>query len=164
MASEADWALAAADTPAIDEGRNDSGAKSNAPLTSSSVTLAVIKMADNKVLDQSNYWKKSTITEEDHQAYHDFSWLIGNLMSIVPEVDFPTTHGSTVICFESHLIAGLRLPPSKFLVAIMNFLGCELAHFNLNVIAALSCFSMLCEYWLEIPPDTSLLWYFYSPV
>jgi hypothetical protein len=77
-------------------------------------------------------------------------------MSTVPEVDFPTTHGSTVVCFESHLIAGLGLPPSKFLVAIMNFLGCELVHFNPNVITTLSCFSMLCEYWLGISPDTSL--------
>jgi hypothetical protein len=76
-------------------------------------------------------------------------------MSTVPEVDFPTTHGSTVVCFESHLIAGLGLAPSKFLVAIMNFLGCELIHFNPNAIAALSCFSMLCECWLGIPPYNS---------
>jgi hypothetical protein len=126
------------------------------------VTLAVIKMTNNKVLEMSDYWKKSTITEADHQAYHDFSWLTGNLMSTVLEVDFPTTHGSTVVCFESHLIAGLHLPPSKFLVAIMNSLGCELVHFNTNANAALSYFSMLCECWLVIPLDTSLFWYFYS--
>jgi hypothetical protein len=107
--------------------------------------------------------KKSIINEADRQAYHDFGWLTGNLMSTVPEVDVPTTHDSTVICFESHLIAGLGIPLSKFLFAIMNFLGCELVHFNPNAIAALSCFSMLCECWLGIPPDTSLLWYFYSP-
>jgi hypothetical protein len=84
-------------------------------------------------------------------------------MSTVPEVDVPTTHGSTVVCFESHLIAGLCLPPIKFLIAIMNFLCCELVHFNPNAIIALSCFSMLCEWWLGIPPDTSLFWYSYSP-
>jgi hypothetical protein len=54
------------------------------------------------------------------------------------------------------LIAGLGLPPSKFLSSIMNFLGCELLHFNPNAIAALSRFAMLCEYWLGIAPDTSL--------
>jgi hypothetical protein len=84
-------------------------------------------------------------------------------MSAVPEVYFPTTHGFTVVCFESHLIAGLGLSPSKFLVAITNFLSCELVHFNPNDITALSCFSMLCECWLGIPLDTSLFWYFYSP-
>jgi hypothetical protein len=84
-------------------------------------------------------------------------------MSTVPEVDVPTTHDSTVVCFESHLIGRLGLPPNKFLVAIMNFLGCELVHFNPNDIVALSYFSMPCECWLGIPLDTSLFWYFYSP-
>jgi hypothetical protein len=72
MADEADRTLAAVDTPAIDEGRNNSRAESDAPMTSSSATLAVINMADNKVPKMSDYWKKSTITEADHQAYHDF--------------------------------------------------------------------------------------------
>jgi hypothetical protein len=44
----------------------------------------------------------------------------------------------------------------------MNFIGCELVHFIPNAIAVLSCFSMLCECWLGISPDTSLFWYFYS--
>jgi hypothetical protein len=151
MAGEADRTLTAADMPTIDEGRNDSGAESDAPTTSSSVTLAAIKMADNKVPEMSDYWKKSTIIEADRQAYHDFGWLTGDLISTVPEVDFPTTHGSIVVCFESHLIAGLGLSPSKFLVSIMNFLSYELVHFNPNAIATLSCFSMLCECWLGIP-------------
>jgi hypothetical protein len=162
MASEADRTLATANTPAVDEGRNDSGVESDAPVTSSSMTLPVIKMTDNKVPEMSDYWKKSIIIEADRQAYHDFGWLTGNLMSTVPEVDFPTTHGSTVVCFESHLIVGLGLPPSKFLVAIINFLGCELVHFNPNAIVALSSLFMLCECWLGIHPDTSLFWYFYS--
>jgi hypothetical protein len=63
---------------------------------------------------------------------------------------------STVVCFESHLITELGLLPSKFLVSILNFLGCELVHLNLNAIVALSCFTMLCECWLGIAPDISL--------
>jgi hypothetical protein len=60
------------------------------------------------------------------------------------------------------LIIGLGLLPSKFISAIMNFLGCELVHFNPNAIAALCFFVMLCECWLGIASDTSLFWYFYS--
>jgi hypothetical protein len=60
-------------------------------------------------------------------------------------------------------VCGLVLRPSKFLVSILNYIGCELVHLHLNTISALSCFSMLCEYWLGIPPDTSSFWYFYSP-
>jgi hypothetical protein len=70
---------------------------------------------------------------------------------------------STVDYFESHLTAGLGLPPSMFLVSIMNFLRCELVHLNLNAIIALSCLTVLCECWLGITPDTNLLWYFYYP-
>jgi hypothetical protein len=88
---------------------------------------------------------------------------MSNLISYVPEVDIPTTHDSIVVCFESHLVVGLGFPPSKFLVAIMNFLGCELVHLNPNAITALSYFTILCECWLGITPDTSLFWYFYSP-
>jgi hypothetical protein len=67
-----------------------------------------------------------------------------------------------VVCFKSHLVVGLSLPPNKFLVAIMNFLGCELVHFSPNVITALSYFTMLCEYWLGIALDTSLFLSFNS--
>jgi hypothetical protein len=111
----------------------------------------------------SNYWKKSTIIEVDCSSYHTIGWLGGKLEFYVPTVDIPTVDGSTVVCFESHLIAGLDLPPGKFLVAIMNFLGCELVHLNLNAIAALSYFTMLCKCWLGIASDTSLFWYFFPP-
>jgi hypothetical protein len=38
---------------------------------------------------------------------------------------YPTVDGTIVVCFESHLIAGLGIPLSKFLVAVMSHLGCE---------------------------------------
>jgi hypothetical protein len=113
--------------------------------TSSSPTLAITKMLDRKVYEMSDFFKKITISEEERLAYHSFGWLTGNLISMIPEVDVPTVHDSTTICFESYLIAGLGLPPSKFLSSIMNVLGCELVHFNPNAIAALSCLAMLYE-------------------
>jgi hypothetical protein len=81
MVGEVDQALHAANKPAVDEGKRDSGADSDTAATSSSVTLAAIKMVDKIILDMTDYWKKSSITEGDRQAYHDFSWLTGNLMS-----------------------------------------------------------------------------------
>jgi hypothetical protein len=98
----------------------------------------------------------------DHKVNHSDGWLTNDLESSISEVNVPTVDGSPIVCFESHLVAGLGLPPIKFLVAIMNFLGCELVHFNPNTIAALSCFSVLCECWLGIAPDTSLFCHFYS--
>jgi hypothetical protein len=57
MAGEADRTLVTADTLAVDEGRNDSIVESNAPVTSSSATLAIIRMRDNKAPDMADYWK-----------------------------------------------------------------------------------------------------------
>jgi hypothetical protein len=122
-------------------------------------------MEDRKVPEMSDFFKKkTTITKKKRLAYHRFGWLTGNLISTIPEVDAPTVHDSITIYFESYLIARLGLPPSKFLSSIMNFLGCELIHFNPNDIVALICFAILCECWLGIAPDTSLFWYFYSLV
>jgi hypothetical protein len=58
MAGEIDQTLVATDTPAIDEGRNDSRVESDALVTSSSSsssTHAVIKMVDNRVSEMSDY-------------------------------------------------------------------------------------------------------------
>jgi hypothetical protein len=145
MAGEADQ-----NPPVITElagggNKSDSRMESDAPATSSSATLAAIKMADNQIPEITDLWKKSNVSEANRQAYHNLGWLTGNLISSIPEVDVPTTHDSIVVCFESHLVAGLGLPPSKFFVPIMNFLGCELVHFNLNATTALSYFTMLCE-------------------
>jgi hypothetical protein len=84
-------------------------------------------------------------------------------ISFISEVDVPTIEGSTVLCFEYQLAAGLGLPPSKFLSSIMGYLGCSLVHLNANAVSALSSFVMLCECWLGIPSDTSLFWHYYSP-
>jgi hypothetical protein len=130
--------------------------ESPAPVTSSSATLAATKIADRKVPEMNDFFKKTTVTEEECLAYHSFGWLTSNLISTIPKVNVTTVHISTTICFESYLITRLGLPPSKFLSFIINFLGCELVHFNPNAITALSCFAMLCECWLEIVPDTSL--------
>jgi hypothetical protein len=78
-------------------------------------------------------------------------------------MDFPTIDRTNIVCFESHLMCGLGLPPSKFLVLVLSYIGCELVHLHLNIISVVSYSSMMCECWLGIPPDTSLLWYFYSP-
>jgi hypothetical protein len=130
-------------------------------VTSSSPTCGVIKMDDGEIPELVDFFKKTIVTEADRQTYHDLGWLSGNLISFIPEVDVPTVEGSTVLCFECQLAVGLGLPPSKFLSSVMSYLGCSLVHLNANVVSTLSSFTMLCECWLGIPPDTSLFWYYY---
>jgi hypothetical protein len=52
--------------------KSDSGVESTAPVTSSSPTLGAIKMADRKISEMSEFFKKTTVTDEEHHAYHDF--------------------------------------------------------------------------------------------
>jgi hypothetical protein len=145
-----------------DDSGYNSATESAAMVTSSSPTHGVIKMDDGEIPELADFFKKTIVTEADRQAYHDLGWLSGNLISFIPEVDVPTVEGSTVLCFECQLAAGLGLPPSKFLSSIMSYLGCSLVHLNANAVSALNSFVMLCECWLGIPLDTSLFWYYYS--
>jgi hypothetical protein len=132
-------------------------------VASSSPTRGTTKMVEGEIPELIDFFKKTTMTEDDHQAYHNRGWLTSNLVSFIPEVDVPTVEGSIILCFEPELADGLGLPPSKFLSSIMNYLECSLVHLNTNTVSALSSFVMLCECWLGIPPDTSLFWYYYSP-
>jgi hypothetical protein len=154
----------AAVNPSVDENtQSDSEAESTIMITSSSLTRGVSMMAKGEILELNDFFKKTSLSEEELQGYHRLGWLTGNVLSSIPEVNVLTVHGSSILCFESHLLAGLGLPPNKFLAAIMNYLGCSLVHFNANAIATLSSFVMLCECWLGIPLDSSMFWYYYSP-
>jgi hypothetical protein len=114
-------------------------------VASSSPTRRATKMVEGEIPELIDFFKKTTMTEDDHQAYHNRGWLTSNLVSFIPEVDVPTVEGSTIFCFEPELAAGLGLPPSKFLSSIMNYLECSLVHLNTNTVFALSSFVMLCE-------------------
>jgi hypothetical protein len=80
---------------------NDSRAESVVMVTSSSPTRGATKMADGKILELTDFFKKMTVTKDDRKAYHDRGWMPGNLLSFIPEVDVPTIDGSTILCFES---------------------------------------------------------------
>jgi hypothetical protein len=129
----------AAVNPSVDEKtQSDSEAESTIMITSSSLTRSVSMMAKGEILELIDFFKKTSLSEEELQGYYRLGWLTGNVLSSIPEVDVPTVHDPSILCFESYLLAGLGLPPSKFLAAIMNYLGCSLVHFNANAIAVLS--------------------------
>jgi hypothetical protein len=162
MAGETDQTLLTAGDTTATDAKTVSSAESDTIAVSSSSNVATEKIAEKDVPMLTDYWKKSIVTEADRATYHTVGWLSSGVESSISDLEFPTVDNTTIVCFESHLIAGLGLSPSKFLVSILNFLRCELVHLNQNVIAALNCFTMLCECWLAIPPDTNLFWYFYG--
>jgi hypothetical protein len=162
MASETDQTLHTTNDAAATNAKTISGAESDTMAASSSSNVATEKIANKDVPVLTDYWKKPSLTKANHYAYHATDWLSGGLESFIPDLEFPTVDNTTIVYFESHLVARLGLPPSKFLVSVLNFLRCELVHLNLNAIAVLSCFTMLCECWLGIAPNTILFWYYYS--
>jgi hypothetical protein len=133
-----------ANPPIGEDTRNDSRAESVTAMASSPTRGAAL-MAKGEILELSDFFKKTSMTDGESQAYLECGWLTNSVISSVPEVDVPTVDGSTVICFESHLVIELGLPPSKFLATIMGYLNYELFHFNPNSISTLSTFIMLCE-------------------
>jgi hypothetical protein len=121
--------------PSADDSGHDSGEES-AAMAASSPTRGATRMVAGEIPKLTDFFKKTTVIEDDHRAYHDCGWLIGNLVSFIPEVDIPTVVGSTIICFKSQLAAGVGLPPRKFLASIMNYLGCSLTPMSFHRLAA----------------------------
>jgi hypothetical protein len=131
--------------------------------SSTSSAMASQAIANKKVPLPCEYYKKPTVIDKDISTYHATGWLFGVPICSSTTLDFPTIDRINIVCFELHLMCGLGLPLSKFLVFVLNYIGCELVHLDLNANSTLICFSIVCECWLHIPPDTSLFWYFYSP-
>jgi hypothetical protein len=91
----------------------------------SSPTRGTALMAKGEIHELCNFFKKTSVTDKECQAYNDRGWLPSNVIFSIPEVDIPTVEGSTIVCVEPHLVAGLWLPPSKFLLTIMGYLNYE---------------------------------------
>jgi hypothetical protein len=125
--------------PSIDsDAGSDSGVESTAMITSSSLTRSTSLMAKGEIPELTDFFKGTTISEQQLQAFHNRGWLTANVISTIPEVDVPTVYGLTILCFMSYLLVRLGLLPSKFFATTMNYLDCSLVHFNANVLAVLS--------------------------
>jgi hypothetical protein len=85
-----------------DDSGHDSRAESTVMAASSSPTCGATRMVKG-----GDYRAHRLLQEDDRRAYHDHGWLTDNLVSFIPEVDVPTVEGSTIICFESQLSAGI---------------------------------------------------------
>jgi hypothetical protein len=81
--------------------------ESAAIVASSSPTRGATRMVKGEIPELTDFFKKTTVTEDDRWAYNDHGWLTDNLVSFIPEVDVPTVEGSTILCFESQLAAGI---------------------------------------------------------
>jgi hypothetical protein len=59
-----------ASSASADDSGHDSGAESTAMATSSP-TRGATRMAAREIPELTNFFKKTTVTEDDHRTYHD---------------------------------------------------------------------------------------------
>jgi hypothetical protein len=71
--------------------------ESTAMASSSSPTRGATKMVEGEIPELTDFFKKMTVTEDDHRAYHNHGWLTNNLIFFIPEVDVPTVESSTIL-------------------------------------------------------------------
>ncbi|CAL5028551.1 unnamed protein product [Urochloa decumbens] len=67
-----------------------------------------------------------------------------------------------VILSLNHIMCGLRVDASDFLVSVLNHYGIEWSHLTPNSITVLSIFTHLCEAYLGVPPTVEVFAHFYK--
>jgi hypothetical protein len=122
MASETHQTLLVIGNLIADEAKTASRAENDIAAASSPFNAAIEKMAKKDVLVMTNYWNKSSVTEADQSTYHSTGKLPDKVESFITDLEFSMVGNTTGVCIESQLAAGLGLPPSKFLIFVLNFL------------------------------------------
>jgi hypothetical protein len=80
--------------PSIDnDAGSDSAVESTAMITSSSLTRGTSLMVKGEIPDLTYFFKGTTVSEEQLQAFHNRGWLTANVISTIPEVVVPTVYG-----------------------------------------------------------------------
>jgi hypothetical protein len=90
MATESASNLPPTNPSIDDDAGGDSSAKSTTMMISSSPTRGASLMAKGEILELIDFFKRTSVTEEELQFYHHHGWLTGNVLSFIPEVDVPT--------------------------------------------------------------------------
>ncbi|KAF8731348.1 hypothetical protein HU200_016404 [Digitaria exilis] len=72
-----------------------------------------------------------------------------------------TLEDGFVILSLNHIMCGLRMDPSDFLVSVLAHYGIEWFHLTPNSITVLSIFAHLCEAYLGVPPMVEMFAHFH---
>ncbi|TVU02693.1 hypothetical protein EJB05_51794, partial [Eragrostis curvula] len=129
-----------------------------------SPTKAQQMMAAGDIPESMDHWKPGEIDEEYIAELRSTGWISNFIITKENKGDMCFSFGTTEIpVFESHLICGFNLPPSKFLERVCKFYKIELIHLKPQAISLLSIFAMLCECWLGTAPSLYLWRVYHEP-
>ncbi|RLM64554.1 uncharacterized protein C2845_PM16G03080 [Panicum miliaceum] len=112
-------------------------------------------------------WRKAVCSEESIQKWTAADvFRPGELVEwrapAKDEAPLPSTmEDQFVILSLTHIMCGLRMDASDFLVSVLGHYGIEWSHLTPNSITALSIFAHLCEAYLGVPPTVEVFAHFY---
>ncbi|TVU25399.1 hypothetical protein EJB05_27894, partial [Eragrostis curvula] len=139
-------------TSATQEQQEDSNSSTNSP------TKAQQLMAAGDIPESMDHWKPGEIDEDYIKELRDLGWISDFVVTKENKGAMCFSFDTTEIpVFESHLICGFNLPPSKFLERH------RALHLKPQAIALLSIFSTLCECWLGTAPSLDLWRVYHEP-
>ncbi|TVU36168.1 hypothetical protein EJB05_18087, partial [Eragrostis curvula] len=121
-------------------------------------------MDAGKIPQSIDYWKPGEIDEKYILELRKTGWISDFIITKENKGDMCFSFDTTEIpVFESHMICGFNLPPSKFLERVCKFYKIELIHLKSQVVSLLSLFSTLCECWLGTAPSLDLWRVYHEP-
>ncbi|TVU41266.1 hypothetical protein EJB05_14769, partial [Eragrostis curvula] len=121
-------------------------------------------MAAGGIPESMDHWKPGEIDEDYIKELRDRRWISDFVITMENKGAMCFSFDTTEIpVFESHLICGFNLPPSKFLERVCKYYSIELLHLKPQAIALLSILSTLCECWLGTAPSLDLWWVYHEP-
>ncbi|TVU42180.1 hypothetical protein EJB05_08573, partial [Eragrostis curvula] len=121
-------------------------------------------MAAGEIPESMDHWKPEEIDEDYIKQLRDLGWISDFVVTKENKGAMCFRFDTTEIpVFESHLICGFNLPPSKFLERVCKYYSIELLHLKPQAIALLSIFSTLCECWLGTAPSFDLWRVYHEP-
>ncbi|TVU30424.1 hypothetical protein EJB05_22048, partial [Eragrostis curvula] len=136
----------------------------DATSSNGSPTKAQRMMDAGEIPESVDYWKPGEIDEAFIQVLRKTGWISDLVITKENKGDMCFSFDTTEISvFESHMICGFNLPPSKFLERVCKFYKIELIHLKPQAVALLSLFSTLCECWLGTAPSLDLWRVYHEP-
>jgi hypothetical protein len=63
-------------------------------------------MVEGEISELTDFFKKTSVIEDDCRAYHDRGWMTGNLVSFILEVDVPTARALSLFASNLNWLLG----------------------------------------------------------
>ena len=107
-------------------------------------------------------WIPSTVADEELRTAEEEGLIYTGSWRSAAGHPTPAPIAGEHVHFLSHILRGISLPPSDFLLRVLEFYGVQLHNLPPNSILELSAFVALCEGYLGVRPSLTLFRYYFG--